>query len=58
LLAKGEPQSDDCVPADVRRPLPDGWYGHLHNIYLQFAAERGILTASYVLIDSRKQLPI
>jgi putative inorganic carbon (hco3(-)) transporter len=22
--------------------LPEGWYGHLHNIYLQFAAERGI----------------
>jgi putative inorganic carbon (HCO3(-)) transporter len=22
--------------------LPEGWYGHLHNIYLQYAAERGI----------------
>ena len=30
------------VPADVPRPLPTGFYGHLHNIYLQFAAERGI----------------
>jgi putative inorganic carbon (hco3(-)) transporter len=30
------------VPADVPRPLPFGWYGHLHNIYLQYAAERGI----------------
>ncbi|MBI4459195.1 MAG: O-antigen ligase family protein [Acidobacteria bacterium] len=23
-------------------PLPRAWYGHLHNTYLQFAAERGI----------------
>ena len=30
------------VPKDVRRPLPVGYYGHLHNIYLQYAAERGI----------------
>ena len=30
------------VPASVPRPLPKGWYGHLHNIYLQYAAERGI----------------
>lgn len=35
---------DDWVPADVPRPLPTGWYGHLHNIYLQYAAERGIPT--------------
>jgi len=32
------------VPADVPRPLPSGWYGHLHNIYLHYAAERGIPT--------------
>ncbi len=30
------------VPKDIRRPLPAGYYGHLHNIYLQYAAERGI----------------
>jgi putative inorganic carbon (hco3(-)) transporter len=35
-------QFDRYVPADVLRPLPHGWYGHLHNIYLQYAAERGI----------------
>ena len=23
-------------------PVPQAWYGHLHNNYLQFAAERGI----------------
>jgi O-antigen ligase len=33
---------ESYVPADVRRPLPVGYYGHLHNIYIQYAAERGI----------------
>jgi len=32
------------LPADVPRPLPTGWYGHLHNIYYHYAAERGIPT--------------
>ena len=35
---------DDYLPPDVPRPLPSGWYGHLHNIYLHYAAERGIPT--------------
>jgi putative inorganic carbon (hco3(-)) transporter len=35
---------DEWIPADVPRPLPAGWYGHLHNIYLQYSAERGIPT--------------
>lgn len=30
------------LPPDTPRPLPSGWYGHLHNIYLHYAAERGI----------------
>lgn len=30
------------VPADFPRPLPVGYYGHLHNIYIQYAAERGV----------------
>jgi putative inorganic carbon (hco3(-)) transporter len=38
-------QFQDWVPPDIPRPLPTGWYGHLHNIYLHFAAERGIPTA-------------
>jgi putative inorganic carbon (HCO3(-)) transporter len=33
---------NDWVPAGT--DLPQGWYGHLHNIYLQYAAERGIPT--------------
>jgi len=35
---------DHYVPADIPRPLPEGWYGHLHNDYIQYAAERGIPT--------------
>jgi O-antigen ligase len=35
---------DEYVPPDIPRPLPSGWYGHLHNIYLHYAAERGIPT--------------
>ncbi|MDW8353782.1 MAG: O-antigen ligase family protein [Bryobacterales bacterium] len=30
------------VPRDVPWPLPTGWYGHLHSIYVHYAAERGI----------------
>jgi len=37
-------QFDKYVPPDIPRPLPEGWYGHLHNIYLHYAAERGIPT--------------
>ena len=36
------PQFANYVPPDVVRPLPKGWYGHLHNVYLQFAADRGV----------------
>lgn len=34
----------EFLPPDVRQPLPSGWYGHLHNVYLHYAAERGIPT--------------
>ncbi len=30
------------LPADVPKPLPPGSYIHLHNLYLEYAAERGI----------------
>lgn len=32
----------EYLPPDVPRPLPSGSYMHLHNIYLHYAAERGI----------------
>jgi putative inorganic carbon (hco3(-)) transporter len=35
-------QFQQYVPAAIKRPLPEGFYGHLHNIYLQYAAERGV----------------
>jgi O-antigen ligase len=42
-------QFNNYVPADIPRPLPEGWYGHLHNIYLQYGAERGIPTMLLML---------
>ena len=36
------PRFLEFVPADIRRPLPAGAYIHMHNTYLQFAAERGL----------------
>jgi O-antigen ligase len=36
------PQFMSYIPADEPRPLPPGAYIHMHNTYLQFAAERGI----------------
>jgi putative inorganic carbon (HCO3(-)) transporter len=42
-------QFNRYVPPDIPRPLPDGYYGHLHNIYLQYAAERGIPTMLLML---------
>mgnify|MGYP001229609436 CR=1 FL=1 len=35
-------QFDRYVPAGFPRPLPWGWRRHLHNVYLQYAAERGV----------------
>ena len=37
-----QPQFLAYLPADIAQPLPKGWYGHLHNVYLQYAAERGL----------------
>ena len=42
-------QFDSYVPARIARPLPVGYYGHLHNIYVQYAAERGIPGLLFVL---------
>jgi O-antigen ligase len=40
---------DRWVPPDIPRPLPVGWYGHLHNVYIHYAAERGIPAALALL---------
>ena len=37
------------LPADVQLPLPEGFYGHLHNVYIHYAAERGIPTMLMLL---------
>ncbi|MFL6446648.1 MAG: O-antigen ligase family protein [Bryobacteraceae bacterium] len=36
------PQFTRYLPSGTPQPLPKGFYGHLHNIYLQYGAERGI----------------
>lgn len=43
-LGPEEPREQfmNYLPADVPRPLPSGSYMHLHNLYLEYAAERGI----------------
>ena len=38
------PQFDKYAPRDIPRPFPRGWYGHLHSIYVHYAAERGVPT--------------
>jgi O-antigen ligase len=41
---------DRYAPEDIPRPFPRAWwYGHLHNIYIQFAADRG-LPAMFAII--------
>jgi O-antigen ligase len=35
-------QFKEYLPPETPRPLPSGWYGHMHNIYLHYAAERGV----------------
>lgn len=37
------------LPPDARRSRPPGFYQHLHNVYLQYAAERGIPTLLMML---------
>ena len=44
-----QPQFLKYLPADVPLPLPKGWYGHLHNVYLQYAAERGLPALAFIL---------
>jgi putative inorganic carbon (HCO3(-)) transporter len=44
-----EKRFPEFIPEDVARPLPDGWYGHLHNLYLQIAAERGLPALAILL---------
>ncbi len=33
---------NEWLPKDIPLPLPPGYYGHLHSIYVHYAAERGI----------------
>ncbi len=42
-------QFKSYVPERFSGPLPTGFYGHLHNIYLQYAAERGIPATVFIV---------
>jgi O-antigen ligase len=33
---------EQYAPSWIKRPFPEGYYGHLHNIYIHYAAERGL----------------
>lgn len=39
----------EYAPAWIHRPLPEGYYGHLHNIYLHYGAERGIPAVLFLM---------
>ncbi|MBI4891415.1 MAG: O-antigen ligase family protein [Acidobacteria bacterium] len=41
-LERVGPHVKEYIPADLPQELPEGYYGHLHNIYIHYAAERGI----------------
>jgi O-antigen ligase len=36
------------LPKDIPLPLPEGYYQHLHSIYIHYAAERGIPAALFL----------
>ena len=38
------PQHLEYLPPGTTLPLPTGYYGHLHNMYIHYAAERGVPT--------------
>ncbi len=48
-LERVGPHVKDYIPADLPQQLPEGYYGHLHNIYIHYAAERGIPAAIAVI---------
>ncbi len=56
------PRFAEFQPSDVEE-LPPGFYGHLHNVYIHYAAERGIPAAlivlwllAQILVDMRRGL--
>jgi O-antigen ligase len=41
----------DAYMPDLYKPIPkEWWYGHLHNLYLQYAAERGVPALAVFLL--------
>lgn len=48
-LERVGPNVQRFIPPDLPQQLPIGYYGHLHNIYIHYAAERGIPATLAVL---------
>lgn len=40
---------EQYAPSWIARPFPEGYYGHLHNIYIHYAAERGVPALVFLL---------
>lgn len=40
---------EEYAPTWIHRPLPEGYYGHLHNIYLHYGAERGVPAVTFLM---------
>ncbi|MCU0227732.1 MAG: O-antigen ligase family protein [Bryobacterales bacterium] len=40
---------EEYAPSWIRRPFPEGYYGHLHNIYVHYGAERGMPAVLFLL---------
>ena len=54
---------DEYRPKDIPLPLPEGFYEHAHNIYIQYASERGVPATLFIvaamglaLYDFRRKL--
>jgi putative inorganic carbon (hco3(-)) transporter len=43
------PHVEAYAPTWISRPLPEGYYGHLHSIYVHYPAERGIPALVFLL---------
>ena len=62
MVRKKEVQ-DAYRPKDIPLPLPEGFYEHAHNIYIQYASERGVPATLFIvaamlmaLVDFRRAL--
>jgi O-antigen ligase len=48
-MTRRESVRNPYLPKWVSLPLPDGFYEHAHNIYIQYAAERGVPATLFIM---------